>query len=113
MRDCIFCQIAAKQIESNIVYEDEQVTAFHDVRPAAPTHLLIIPKTHIESINEIAPEHESLLGHLFTVSAYLAEQEGVKNSGYRLIINNGPDAGQAVFHIHMHLLAGQPLKSLG
>jgi histidine triad (HIT) family protein len=113
MDDCVFCQIVKKQASAEVVYEDEKAVAFHDHRPAAPTHFLIIPKKHIDSINSIQTDHEPLIGHLLTVAAHLAQQEGVDKSGYRLIINNGPDAGQAVYHIHLHLLAGHRLKSLG
>jgi histidine triad (HIT) family protein len=113
MEDCVFCQIAKKEDPAEIVYEDEKVIAFNDLRAAAPTHVLIIPKQHIDSINSIQPDHEPLIGHLFTAAAALAQQEGVHKSGYRLVINNGPDAGQAVFHIHLHLLGGKRLKSLG
>jgi histidine triad (HIT) family protein len=113
MEDCVFCQIVKKEEPAEVVYEDEKVIAFNDFRAAAPTHVLIIPKLHIDSINSIQRDHEPLIGHLFTVAAHLAQQEGVDKSGYRLVINNGPDAGQAVFHIHLHLLGGQRLKSLG
>jgi histidine triad (HIT) family protein len=113
MEDCVFCQIVRKEASAKIVYEDDKALAFNDYRPAAPIHLLIIPRQHIVSINNIESDHESLIGHLFTVAAKLARQEEVDQSGYRLIINNGPDAGQAVFHIHLHLLAGKRLKTLG
>jgi histidine triad (HIT) family protein len=113
MQDCVFCQIVNKEATAEVLYEDGRALAFQDSRPAAPVHILIIPKQHIGSINDIQPDHETLIGHLFSIACYLANQEGVDQSGYRLVINNGPDAGQAVFHIHLHLLGGQRLKSLG
>jgi histidine triad (HIT) family protein len=113
MEECVFCQIVRKEASAEIVYEDDRALAFHDNRPAAPIHMLIIPKQHIDSINAMEPEFEPLIGHLFTIAAYLAQQEAVDKSGYRLVINNGPDAGQAVFHIHLHLLAGERLNTLG
>jgi histidine triad (HIT) family protein len=113
MQDCVFCQIVTKESSAEVVYEDGRALAFQDHRPAAPVHLLIIPKQHIASINDIQPDIEPIIGHLFTVAAYLAQQEDVDKTGYRLVINNGPDAGQAVFHIHLHLMGGQRLKSLG
>ena len=108
--DCIFCKIITGEIPGEIVYQDEQATAFRDINPAAPTHILIIPQEHIASINDITPDDEGLVGHLFSVARQLAEQEGIQESGYRLIINTGPDAGQAVFHIHLHLLGGKRMR---
>lgn len=110
MDDCIFCKIISGEIPSEKVYEDDQVTAFHDLNPAAPTHLLIVPNKHIRSINAIAEEDEQLIGHLFTTARQLAEKSGIDESGYRLIVNTGPDAGQAVFHLHLHLLGGRRMK---
>ena len=108
--DCIFCKIIQGEIPGEIVYQDEQATAFRDINPAAPTHILIIPQEHIASINDMTPDDEALIGHLFSVARHLAEQEGIHESGYRLIINTGPDAGQAVFHIHLHLLGGNRMR---
>jgi histidine triad (HIT) family protein len=110
MNDCIFCKIVARQAPAREVFRDDQVTAFHDIHPAAPTHILIIPNRHIPSVNDLIPEDEPLVGHLFTIASQLAKQEGIAESGYRLIINTGPDAGQAVFHLHLHLLGGQPMR---
>lgn len=110
MNDCIFCKIIAGEIPSTQVYNDEQVTAFRDINPVSPTHVLIIPNKHIASVNELTPDDEQLVGHLFTVAKEIAEQEGVAESGYRLIINTGPDGGQEVFHIHLHLLGGQRMR---
>ena len=108
--DCIFCKIIKGEIPGQIVYQDEQAIAFRDIKPAAATHILIIPKKHIASINDITPDDEALIGHLFTVARHLAGEEGISESGYRLIINTGPDAGQAVFHIHLHLLGGDRMR---
>ena len=110
--DCIFCKIIQGEIPSNNIFEDDTVVAFLDINPAAPTHILIIPKEHIPSINELDPEHEKLVGHLFTVGKHLAEIHGVEKSGYRLLINTGPDSGQIVYHLHLHLLAGRKMGAL-
>jgi histidine triad (HIT) family protein len=111
--DCIFCKIIAKEIPGDMVYADEFVTAFRDIQPAAPTHILIIPNKHIASINDLAEADAHLLGKMNFTAKQIAKAEGVDKSGYRLIINNGADAGQVVFHIHMHLLAGKKLGHLG
>ena len=108
--DCIFCRIVAGESASNTVYQDDRVTAFRDIRPVAPTHILIVPNRHITSINDGTPEDEPVIGHLFTVARALAEQENISNAGYRLIINTGPNAGQVVFHLHIHLIGGQRMR---
>jgi len=107
--DCIFCKIIARQAPAKIVYQDEHVTAFHDASPHTPVHLLIVPNRHIASVNEVGDGDEQLLGHLMTVARQLAAQEKVARSGYRLVINTGPDTGQSVFHLHMHLVGGRPI----
>ncbi len=108
--DCIFCKIVSGEIPSTGVYKDGLVTAFRDIHPAAPTHILIVPNKHLASINELEEQDESLVGHLFTVARKLAEQEKIKDSGYRLIVNTGPNAGQEVFHLHLHLLGGHHMR---
>jgi histidine triad (HIT) family protein len=108
MRTCAFCRIARGEGAARIVYQDEDVTAFHDRKPQAPTHILIIPNEHIESVNQIEPANAGLLGKLFVVARRVAEQEGA-TSGYRLVVNTGSRAGQSVFHLHMHLLGGRRL----
>lgn len=108
--DCIFCKIVSGQIPSAKVYSDEQVTAFRDINPVAPTHILIIPNKHIPSTNELEAEDETLMGHLLFAAKKIAAQEGVAADGYRLVFNTGANAGQVVFHIHMHLLGGQRLR---
>ena len=107
---CVFCKIVSKEAEAAIVYSDEQVTAFRDIRPVARTHILIVPNRHIESVNALEIEDEQLMGHLFTVASQLAKQEGIDEGGYRLITNTGIDGGQTVFHLHLHLIGGQRMK---
>lgn len=108
--ECIFCNIIAGLAPGEILYQDEQVTAFRDIHPAAPTHVLIIPNRHVASVNELTAEDEPVIGHLFTVARFLAEQEGISQSGYRLIVNTGPHSGQLVFHLHLHLIGGQCMR---
>jgi histidine triad (HIT) family protein len=108
--DCIFCRIISDKSPSTIVYRDDQVIAFLDIHPAAPVHILIVPRKHITSINEIESGDETLIGHLFTVAKSLAAENEISESGYRLIINTGPNARQAVFHIHLHLLGGGQMR---
>jgi len=107
---CIFCKIVSNEAKAAIIYRDEQVTAFHDIRPAAPTHILIVPNKHIDSVNKLEAEDEQLMGHLFTTAGKLAKEEGIDQSGYRLITNTGVDGGQTVFHLHLHLIGGQRMK---
>ncbi len=110
MENCIFCQIVQGNAPGAVVYQDETVTAFRDINPVAPTHILIVPNKHIVSVNELQVEDEPLAGHMLTVARILAEREGVTETGYRLILNNGPHAGQVVFHLHLHLIGGQPMR---
>jgi histidine triad (HIT) family protein len=104
--DCLFCKIAAKQIPAKLVHEDEDVFAFEDINPQAPTHILICPKKHFASLTEATPEDQSLLGKLALVAAKLAGEKKL-GSGYRTVVNTGSGAGQTVFHLHMHLLGGR------
>lgn len=108
--DCTFCKIVAGETQSAVEFSDDQVTAFRDINPVAPTHILIVPNKHIPSVNEISEQEEALVGHMFNVARQLAEAESIQDSGYRLIINTGPDAGQVVFHLHLHLIGGQPMR---
>lgn len=110
MSDCIFCKIIAGEIPSTQVYSDDLVTAFRDINPVSPTHVLIVPNQHIASVNELTSDDEQVMGHLFTTAKQIAAQEGIAKSGYRLIINTGPDGGQEVFHIHLHLLGGKRMR---
>ena len=109
--DCMFCKIIAGKIPSQIVYQDEKVTAFKDIQPMAPVHILIALNQHIESVNEATIGDETSLGHLFTIARIVAEKENVKQSGYRLVVNTGAGAGQTVFHVHMHLLGGKHISN--
>ena len=108
--DTIFGKIIRKEIPADIVYHDEQVTAFRDIHPVAPTHILLVPNKHIESVGTLDLEDEQLIGHLFTVARKLAEQEGISKGGYRLVTNTGVNGGQTVFHFHLHLIGGQRMK---
>jgi len=108
----IFTKIINREIPADILYQDQFVTAFRDVAPQAPTHILIIPNKLIATVNDIEIEDELLLGKLYSVAKNLAKQEGIAESGYRLIMNCNKDAGQEVFHLHLHLLGGQPLGKL-
>ena len=107
--DCIFCKIAAGEIPSTNVYEDEKVLAFRDIAPMAPTHILVIPKAHIGSVAEIAADNADIVAHIFTLIPQIAEAEGL-NNGYRVVSNCGPDAGQTVHHLHFHILGGKQLS---
>jgi len=107
--ETIFSKIIRREIPADIVFQDEQVTAFRDINPQAPTHILIIPNKLIPTVNDVTPEDESTLGHMFIVAKQVAEQEGIASDGYRLIINCGSHGHQEVFHLHMHLLGGGPL----
>ncbi len=110
MNDCLFCKIIKKEIPSEIVFQDDSVTVFKDINPLAPVHLLIIPNKHIISVREVEPGDEEILGKLFSAARNTAEELGINDSGYRLIINNGPDANQEIFHLHMHFLGGDKMK---
>jgi len=105
----LFERIIAGEIPANIVYRDDRVIAFRDIRPRAPTHILIVPHKPIPTANDIADADEPLIGHLFTVARDLAKQEGIAENGYRLIINCNKHGGQEVYHLHVHLIGGRPL----
>lgn len=109
--DCLFCRIAAGEIPAAIVYKQDGVTAFRDISPQAPTHVLIVPDTHISGAAAVSATDELTVGRLVRVAAEIAREEGIDGSGYRLIINQGADAGQTVDHIHLHLLGGRPLHT--
>lgn len=110
--ETIFSKIIRHEIPANIVFQDQRVTAFRDISPQAATHILIIPNKLIPTLNEVEAEDEATLGHMLIVAAQIAKQEGIDESGYRLIINCNGDAGQEVFHLHMHLLGGETLGKL-
>lgn len=107
--ECIFCRIVAGEVPSDIVYQDEDFLAFRDISPQAPTHVLIIPKTHITSLAELIEGQQGLAGRLIILAKNLAEKEGIVKRGYRLVINCGPEGGQVVPHLHLHLIGGRKL----
>ncbi|MBK8574961.1 MAG: histidine triad nucleotide-binding protein [Elusimicrobia bacterium] len=109
MSDCLFCKIARKEIPAQIVFDEGDVLAFKDVRPQAPVHVLIIPKKHLARVLDLSTEDAPVLGDSWGGNA-LADRFSVRESGFRLVVNNGPDAGQAVAHLHFHFLAGRPLR---
>lgn len=110
MSDCIFCKIANKEIESNLLYEDETVAAFADLNPQAPHHILIVPKKHVANITEFQTEDKELAAHIFVdVVPAIAKKIGVSESGFRIIVNTGDDGGQTVHHLHVHLLGGRKM----
>lgn len=104
---CIFCRIVRGQAPAKVLYQDDLVTAFRDVHPQAPTHVQIVPNRHIPAIAATTPDDAELLGHMLAIANRLAAQEGIARSGYRLVVNNGPQAGQSVNHLHLHLLGGR------
>lgn len=111
--DCIFCKIIHGEAPATFFYQDEQVVAFQDIAPRAPVHILIVPRLHIRSAAEVTEENAALVGHLIAVAARLAREQGVAESGYRLVTNVGREGGQEVFHMHWHLLGGRQMRSLG
>ena len=111
-QETIFSKIIRREIPADIVYQDELVTAFRDIHPQAPTHILIVPNKLIPTTNDVTTEDEAMLGRLFTVAAKIAKQEGIAENGYRLLVNCGPDSGQEVYHLHMHIVGGRKLGPL-
>ncbi|AQM19299.1 purine nucleoside phosphoramidase [Vibrio anguillarum] len=110
--ETIFSKIIRKEIPADILYQDDLVTAFRDINPRAPSHILIIPNAFIPTTNDVEPEHEAAMGRMFTVAKKIAQQEGIAQDGYRLIVNCNAHGGQEVYHIHMHLVGGRPLGPL-
>ncbi len=108
-KDCLFCKIINKEIEANIVYEDKDALAFKDIHPQAPVHILIIPKQHIEKISDLDEQKKNIVSNLILTANSLARDNKIDKQGYRLVFNCGPDAGQLVFHIHLHLLGGRKM----
>ena len=109
MTDCLFCKIVRGEIPATLVYEDEQIAAFNDVKPQAPTHVLIVPKRHIDSLNALSIEDDSLIGAIVRRASAIAAERGLSKGGYRTVFNTNRDAGQTVFHIHLHLLGGRAM----
>lgn len=110
MESCLFCKIGKKELPSKVAYEDDRVFAFHDINPQAPLHVLICPRKHIATLNEVTAEDTALVGYMFEVARKLAEQFGVAQSGYRTVFNVGADTGQTVFHLHLHVIGGRKLS---
>lgn len=107
MDDCIFCKIISGEIPSKIVYQDDRILAFDDITPQAPVHVLIIPKDHFSSLNEVPENRAGILSHILVKARDIAEIKGIRESGYRLVLNTAKDSGQEIFHIHFHLLGGR------
>src|SRR5262245_15298951 len=107
--DCLFCKIAKKEIPSSVVYEDDRVLAFNDINPQGPTHVLVVPKQHIASLNDLSSEHDAIVGELVRRAAAIAKERGISESGFRTVFNTNREAGQTVFHIHLHLIGGRSL----
>ncbi|MFZ5858244.1 MAG: histidine triad nucleotide-binding protein [Chloroflexota bacterium] len=112
MGDCIFCKIVDGTARADVLHRDELVTVFRDLRPAAPTHILIVPNRHIDSVDQLEEADASLVGHMFVVAKQIAAREALSD-GYRLIVNTGPQGGQTVFHLHLHLIGGHPMRAMG
>ena len=108
--DCLFCKIFAKEIPAKEVYRDDQVVAFEDIRPVAPTHVLVIPKEHIATVHDLEPVNAAMLARLFEVANRVADERKIDRDGYRLVLNKGPQAGQTVYHLHLHLLGGRTMN---
>ena len=107
--DCLFCKILEKKIPATVVYEDEHTLAFRDIRPVAPTHVLVVPKKHVDGIRALGAEHASTIGHVLVAAGNVARQEGLEADGYRVVVNDGDAAGQTVHHLHVHVLGGREL----
>jgi len=110
MEDCVFCKIVAGKIPSKTVYQDDEIMAFHDIHPMAPTHILIIPKKHIPSLAELPDEETCLIGEMAKVATQLAREQGIAERGYRIVVSSGKEGGQVVPHLHMHLLGGRKMS---
>lgn len=109
MADCLFCKIVAGQIPGNLVFQNDHVVAFRDITPRAPTHVLIVPRRHIDTLNDLTPEDDALVGEVVRAASTIARTEGLAERGYRTVFNCNAEAGQTVFHIHLHLLGGRPM----
>ena len=110
MTDCLFCKMVSGEIQPDVVFEDDEVLAFRDVNPQAPVHVLVIPKSHIATTNELTPEHAGLVGKMVLAARQIAADEGIAEPGYRMVMNCNPEAGQSVYHIHLHMLGGRPMN---
>lgn len=112
MPDCLFCKIARKELSASSIYEDDEVLAFHDIHPKYRVHVLLIPKMHVGSASELQAKHDVLVGKLLRIGGELARQLGIADSGFRLLTNTGPHAGQVIDHLHVHLLGGEILRPI-
>jgi histidine triad (HIT) family protein len=110
MADCLFCKMVSGEILPDVVFEDDDVLAFRDVNPQAPLHVLVIPKNHIPTVNDLTPEHAGLVGKMYLAARQIAADAGVAEPGYRMVMNCNPEAGQSVYHIHLHVLGGRPMS---
>jgi len=110
LEDCLFCKIAAGKMDTDFIYQDEQVVVFEDINPKAPVHLFIVPKKHISDLNSLETEDSELIGHIYQIAKQMAAEYDIAESGYRLVSNCGDDGGQTVYHIHFHLLGGRKLQ---
>ena len=110
MADCLFCKIINREIPASIVYEDERILAFNDINPQAPTHVLVVPKAHIATLNDVSPEDDQIVGELVRRAAAIAKTRGISTGGFRTVFNTNREAGQTVFHIHLHLLGGRAME---
>ncbi len=110
VEECLFCRIISREIPSDVVYQDDEFLAFKDIHPQAPTHVLIIPKVHFDSLVEISDQQEKLMGRMVIIAKKLAEKEGLAKNGYRLVLNCGAEGGQVVPHLHLHLIGGRKLN---
>ncbi len=109
MTDCLFCKMIAGEIQPDVVYEDDTVLAFRDINPQAPTHVLVVPREHIATINDLEEAHAELVGRIYLAAKEVARQEGIHEKGYRTVMNCNAGAGQTVFHLHLHVLGGRPM----
>ncbi len=109
-KECLFCRIVAGEIPASVVWEDDHVLAFRDIDPKAPTHVLVVPRRHIPSVDALEDDDSEVIGRLYLAARDIARDEGVEEGGYRCVVNTGPDAGQSVDHIHLHLLGGRSLR---
>jgi histidine triad (HIT) family protein len=109
-QSCLFCKIVAKEIPAEVVHQDDSAIVISDINPQAPTHLLVIPRAHIEALDDASQKDEALLGHLLRIASRVANTAGLVEGGYRVVINNGAGAGQSVFHLHLHVLGGRPMN---
>ncbi len=109
MTDCLFCKMVSGEIEPDLVYEDDEVIAFRDINPQAPTHVLVVPREHIATLNDLQPRHAELVGRMFLAAKEVARKEGIEQRGYRTVINCNREAGQSVFHLHLHVLGGRAM----